>query len=93
MPAVDDLRGGMRGFPDKASIEKLRYYGIKTVVLHLQPDPRTAARARRDRDPEPPDPAAAAAKPIAGLGITRRVDGSSVIYEIGPGPAALHGTD
>ena len=64
MPAVDDLRGGMSGFPDQASIEKLRYYGIKTVVLHLPrsdlpPDPRL-------RSPEPPDPAAAAAKPIAG---------------------------
>ena len=35
-PAVDDLRGGMSGFPDKASIEKLRYYGIRTVVLHLK---------------------------------------------------------
>ena len=34
IPAVDDLRGGMQGFPDKASVEKLRYYGIKTVVLH-----------------------------------------------------------
>ena len=42
---------------------------------------------------EPPDPAAAANKPIAGLGITRRRVGSLVIYEIGPGPAALHGTD
>ena len=39
IPAVDDLRGGMNGFPDKASIEKLRYYGIKTVVLHLKPYP------------------------------------------------------
>ena len=35
-PAVDDLRGGMNGFPDRASIEKLRFYGIRTVVLHLQ---------------------------------------------------------
>ncbi len=34
MPAVDDLRGGMNGFPDRASVEKLRYYGIRTVVLH-----------------------------------------------------------
>jgi hypothetical protein len=42
---------------------------------------------------EPPDPVAAAQKPIAGLGITRRQVGSLVIYEIGPGPAALHGTD
>src|SRR5208283_45251 len=37
MPAVDDLRGGMSGFPDRASVEKLRYYGIRTVVLHTQP--------------------------------------------------------
>ncbi len=42
---------------------------------------------------EPPNVQAAAAKPIAGLGITRRQVGSVVIYEIGPGPAALHGTD
>jgi len=34
--SVDDIRGGMDGFPDKASIEKLRYYGIRTVVLHLR---------------------------------------------------------
>jgi hypothetical protein len=92
MPSVDDLRGGMFGFPDRASIEKLRHYGIRTVVLHLS----------RIKDlppqhglgfPEPPHPAAAAAKPIAGLGVTRRTAGSSVIYEIGPGPSALHGHD
>ncbi len=92
IPAVDDLRGGMRGFPDKASIEKLRFYGIRTVVLHLgqikdlPPEHGLAI-------PEPPDPAAAAAKPVAGLGVTRRQEGSSVIYEIGPGPKALHGSD
>ena len=92
MPAVDDLRGGMNGFPDQASIEKLRYYGIKTVVLHLNAIkdlPPTHGYATQ----EPPDPAAAARKPIAGLGVTRRVAGSSVIYEIGPGPSALHGSD
>jgi hypothetical protein len=42
---------------------------------------------------EPPDPAAAAKKPVAGLGITTRQVGSVVIYEIGPGPSALHGSD
>ena len=26
----------MNGFPDRASVEKLRYYGIRTVVLHLR---------------------------------------------------------
>ncbi len=92
MPEVDDLRGGMNGFPDRASIEKLRYYGIRTVVLHTVlpkglPPEHGAVIA------EPPDPAAAAKKPIAGLGVTRRQAGSAVIYEIGPGPAALHGSD
>jgi hypothetical protein len=92
MPSVDDLRGGMYGFPDRASVEKLRYYGIRTVVLHTVlpkglPPEHGAVIA------EPPDPAAAAAKPIAGLGITRRQVGSIIIYEIGPGPKALHGTD
>jgi hypothetical protein len=90
MPSVDDLRGGMRNFPDKASVEKLRYYGIRTVVLHtvtykeLPPEHGLVI-------PEPPNPLAAAAKPIAGLGITRHRAGSIVIYEIGPGPKSLHG--
>jgi hypothetical protein len=92
IPAVDDLRGGMNGFPDRASVEKLRYYHVRTVVLHtvippgLPPEQGWVIA-------EPPDPAAAAKKPIEGLGITRRQVGSVVIYEIGPGPAALHGHD
>jgi hypothetical protein len=91
IPAVDDLRGGMYGFPDRASVEKLRYYGIRTVVLHLHMPrlPGIVGYALA----EPPDVAAAAAKPIAGLGITSRRAGSVVIYEIGPGPKALHGSD
>jgi hypothetical protein len=40
--------------------------------------------------PEPPNYAAAASKPIAGLGVTERRVGSIAIYEIGPGPKALH---
>jgi len=91
IPQVDDLRGGMSGFPDRASIEKLRYYRIKTVVLHLTmptlPGIHGYALA------EPPDTRAAAAKPVAGLGVKRRHVGSLMIYEIEPGPAALHGTD
>jgi len=91
IPAVDDLRGGMSGFPDRASVEKLRYYGIRTVVLHLTmpklPGIHGYALA------EPPDSAAAAAKPITGLGVTRERTGSLVIYRIGSGPKALHGTD
>lgn len=88
MPDVDDLRGGMGGFPDEASIEKLRWYGIHTVVLHLTRAELPGLHA--PEIPEPPDPVAAAAKPIAGLGVTRRRVGDVVIYTIGPGPKALH---
>ena len=91
LPAEDDLRGGMNGFPDKASVEKLRYYGIHTVVLHTQL-PRLPGLTGPEVA-EPPNPKAAAAKPVQGLGITRRQVGSVVIYTIGPGPAALHGSD
>jgi hypothetical protein len=91
IPAVDDLRGGIHQFPDKASVEKLRYYGIRTVVLHLTMPklPGIVGFAHA----EPPNAAEAAAKPVAGLGVTRRRVGSLVIYEIGPGPKALHGHD
>jgi hypothetical protein len=92
LPALDDLRGGMNGFPDRASVEKLRYYGVKTVVLHTVL-PKGLPSEVGYVIAEPPDPAVAAEKPIAGLGITRRRVGSVVIYEIGPGPKALHGTD
>jgi hypothetical protein len=91
LPALDDLRGGMGGFPDRASVEKLRWYGIKTVVLHTVMPQLPGLKA--PEVPEPPDYAAAAAKPIAGLGIARRQVGSIVIYEIGPGPKALHASD
>jgi len=92
IPALDDLRGGVDGFPDKASIEKLRWYGIKTVVLHTDL-PKGLPPQQGWVKPEPQNPVLAATKPIAGLGVTRRQVGSIVIYEIGPGPKALHGTD
>jgi hypothetical protein len=88
LPALDDLRGGMEGFPDKGSVEKLRWYGIETVVLHTTMPRLPGLHA--PEVPEPPDYATAADKPIAGLGITRRRVGSIVIYTIGPGPKALH---
>jgi hypothetical protein len=92
IPAVDDLRGGMNGFPDQASIEKLRHYGVKTVVLHTVIPPGLPPE-KGWVIAEPPDPSAAAQKPITGLGVTRKQVGSVVIYEIGPGPSALHGHD
>jgi hypothetical protein len=91
IPELDDLRGGMQGFPDRASVEKLRWYGIRTVVLHLD-IPKLPSLPVWE-GPNPPDPAAAAAKPIAGLGVTRRRVGDVVIYTIGPGPRALHASD
>jgi hypothetical protein len=91
LPAEDDLRGGMSGFPDRASVEKLRYYGIHTVVLHLALPKLPGLHGYETA--EPPNVQTAAAKSVAGLGVTRRRVGSIVIYEIGPGPSALHGTD
>ena len=68
IPQVDDLRGGISGFPDKASIEKLRYYDIKTVVLHLRmpklPGIHGYALA------EPPDVPAAATTMVPFPGLT-----------------------
>ncbi|HTR89411.1 MAG TPA: hypothetical protein VMG62_04790, partial [Solirubrobacteraceae bacterium] len=91
MPAEDDLRGGMNGFPDRASIEKLRYYGIHTAVLHLALPKLPGLHGYETA--EPPDVRAAARKSVKGLGVRRRQVGSVVIYEIEPGPAALHGSD
>jgi hypothetical protein len=92
IPAIDDLRGGMNGFPDRASIEKLRYYGVHTVVLHTTIPPGLPPE-QGWVIAEPPNRSAAARKPVTGLGVTRQQVGSIVIYRIGPGPAALHGTD
>jgi hypothetical protein len=91
LPSQDDLRGGMNGFPDKASVEKLRWYGIRAVVLHLRLPPLPGLHGNETA--EPPDVSAAAARPVKGLGITRRPVGDIVIYTIGPGPKALHGRD
>jgi hypothetical protein len=78
----------MASFPDRASAEKLRFLGIRTVVVHLKLPklPGIAGYAL----PEPRDPAAAVRKPVTGLGLTRRRVGEIVIYEVGPGPKALH---
>jgi hypothetical protein len=89
LPAQDDLRGGMQNFPDAPGVRKLRALGIRTVVLvtDLRDNPIYPFPADRFAIPEPPDPAAAARKSIAGLGITRRVAGDVVIYDISPPPA------
>ena len=81
----------MNGFPDRASVEKLRCYGIRTVVLHLQMPrlPGIVGYAIA----EPPDAAAAAAKPIAGLGRhAPSASARSSSTRSAPG-RALHGSD
>lgn len=86
LPALTDLRGGMKNFPDRPGIEKLRRLGIRTVILHTElvgvPLPVLHFSA-----PDPPDPRLAALKSIAGLGVTRRRSGPLVIFTIGPAPA------
>lgn len=89
LPALNRLRGSMAGFPDRASVRKLRRYGIETVVLHTVP-PSGLPPEHGLVKPQPSNPALAAIKPIAGLGITRRRVGSLVIYRIGPPPATAH---
>jgi hypothetical protein len=89
LPAQDDLRGGMQNFPDAAGVRKLRSLGIRTVVLvtDLRGNPAYPFPPDHVAIPEPPDPAAAARKPVAGLGITKRLEGDVVIYELSPARA------
>jgi hypothetical protein len=63
------IRDGTRSFPDTASIELLRRYGVRTVVV------------LRDRIPGTPW-AAAASRPIDGLDITRTEIDDAVIYSL-----------
>jgi hypothetical protein len=60
-----------RGFPDRRSVEALRAEGIRTVVLH----PGLAERTVWD---------GAASQPVEGLGITRRVAGDVVLFDLRP---------
>jgi hypothetical protein len=70
---LSTLRNDVANFPDGDSVSLLRSMGVKTVIVH------------RDLTPGTPWDAAAT-KPIAGLGITHRIEGSVVVYELGPGP-------
>ena len=59
----------IRHFPDASSVRALRSYGVRTVIL----DRRLAAGTSW---------AAAAARPIEGLGVTRRDTGRLVLYQL-----------
>ena len=56
-------------FPDQASVAALRRLGLRTVVLHAD---RLAGTPWQDWR----------ARPVAALGITRRVAGNLVVYDL-----------
>ena len=61
----------IHGFPDAQSVRALRSYGVRTVLL----DRRLAVGTSWAR---------AAARPIGGLGVTRRTAGPVVVYVLKP---------
>jgi hypothetical protein len=63
------LIDAMDGFPDPASVERLRELGVPTVVVHLD---RTAGTPQAD----------SSARPIAGLGLSRRRLGGLEVYDV-----------
>ena len=70
----EELVVAMDGFPDRATVERLRQFGVRSVVLHVD---RTAGSPQ----------AGAASASIAGLGLTRRPLGADlVVYELAESP-------
>jgi hypothetical protein len=61
----------MDRFPDRASVERLRRAGVRSVILDLD-----LAGGTPQED--------AAARPIAGLGIDRERHGHAIVYDIEP---------
>ena len=82
----------MGSFPDRASVEKLRYYGIRTVVLHTTMPALPGLSSEAAPRAGGPRRGGAEADHGAWGSRVQRV-GSLVIYRIGPGPKALHATD
>lgn len=69
VPELDALRQQVASFPDAASVAALRERGVRTVLLDTR---RTAGTPWE----------AAAARPVDGLGLTRREVGTTVLYDI-----------
>jgi hypothetical protein len=68
--SFESLVADMDGFPDRATVERLREFGIASVVLHSE---------RAAGSPQ----GGAAAKSVAGLGLSRReLPGGLVVYEL-----------
>ncbi len=73
--SIEDLIADMSSFPDAATVERLREYGVKTVVLHTGRVIYT-------------DQALAPRKSIEGLGLTKTRKGGLLIYELDSPSAA-----
>jgi hypothetical protein len=67
---IEELIAGTTGFPDADSVERLRDYGVRTVVLHTDRTPGTLLEG-------------AEAEPVDGLGLVRKdLGGGLVAYEL-----------
>ena len=78
---TEDVIAAMRSFPDRKSVAVLRREGIASVILHT------------DRIIGTPQ-GLALGRPIAGLGLERRLlDGGVIVYELRSPSASLAGTD
>jgi hypothetical protein len=76
--SIERLIVEMRGFPDRATVETLREYGVRSVILHTD---------RAEGWPQD----GAEKRPTDGLGLTVRRRGPLVIYELEPSAAAGSG--
>jgi hypothetical protein len=68
---IVDLIEEMRGFPDAATVARLRRLGVRSVIIHTD---RVAGTPQAGAD----------AAPLAGLGVSRRELPGRVVYEIEP---------
>jgi hypothetical protein len=71
--SIEELIEEMRYFPSEATVERLRAFGVRSVVLHT------------DRDRLSPQSETAEA-PVAGLGIGRRELPGLIVFDLVPRP-------
>jgi hypothetical protein len=68
---LEELRRSIEGFPDETSVERIREFGVRTVILH----PRLA-RGTPWQD--------AGRRSVDGLPLIRTLNGSTVVYRLAP---------
>ena len=70
--SIEDLIAGMETFPDEATVQRLRDYGVRTVVLHTGRVVYT-------------DQARAPRVPVKPLGVSKTRLGGLLLYDLEPG--------